>query len=240
MCDDITCIQRKREREVLVAGVGLGGEEKPKSRGASRMALWWSRGKITKINPYSSATRSLLTRIFLVRAGDHARVHREQRGPRSGRHGGRFSTARDCQQRVHNSGSGGRGGSRGRAVRRRVAHLTRPRLLLPLVPAVLGPVQVPVLVEHQADAGRVQPVGFPERRGGVQFLFGHLEQNGTVTERYGHTAQPRVLQNLRTRRTMLRTALSRVIRCGGRVNSDTRAGKRATTVRTLKHSSFSM
>lgn len=133
--------------------------------------------------------------VLLVRPGDHAREHREQRGPRGGGHGGRRPAS--VLRRRRGSGGGGGGGTGGCGgvgpLRRPPA---RPHFLLPLVPAVFGPVQVPVLVEHQTDAGRPQPVRFPERRGGVQLLFGHLEQHGTVAERYGHAAHLRVLQRI--------------------------------------------
>lgn len=131
--------------------------------------------------------------VLLVRPGDHAREHREQRGPRGGGHGGRRPASVQRRRRRGSGSGGGTGGGVGALLRR---PSTRPHLLLPLVPAVFGPVQVPVLVEHQTDAGRPQPVRFPERRGGVQLLFGHLEQHGTVAERYGHAAHLRVLQRI--------------------------------------------
>lgn len=150
--------------------------------------------------------------VFLVRSGDHAREHREQRCPRSGGHGGRFPSTHGRRKRciTHRSGRGGSnhpdgGGRRGggcssgsvgdvgtRAVGR-VAHFPHSHFLLPLFPPVFGPVQISMLVKHQADPGRVHTVGLPESRGRVQFLLGHLEQHGTVTERNGNAAHLWVL-----------------------------------------------
>lgn len=150
-------------------------------------------GVTLTLSARTAAPRSL-TMVFLVRSGDHAREHREQRRPRGGGdRGGRPASAR---RRPAGRGHGSRGGvsrGRSRAVRRGSLHLARPRLLLPLVPSVFGPVQIPVLVEDQTDAGRVQPVRFPECSGRVQLLFGHLEQYRTVAECYGHAAHLRVL-----------------------------------------------
>lgn len=149
--------------------------------------------------------------VLLVRPGDHARKRREQRGPRGGGHGGRQSASGQRYRCGSGSGCGGGGGAGGGGVGALRRPPTRPHLFLPLVPAVFGPVQVPVLVEHQTDAGRPQPVRFPERRGGVQLLFGHLEQHGTVAERYGHAAHLRVLQRIaRPRRDVSVDVLGRV------------------------------
>lgn len=158
----------------------------------------WSCEKKTTLTIFSSATLALLTLAFLVRPCHHAREHRKQRGPRGGGHGGRLASAREHRRRVRGNGRGGRDAAGGRVgagaiAGRRAARFTHPALFLPLFPAVLGPVQISVLVEHQTDAGRMQSVGFPERRGGVQFLFGHLEQHGTVTECYGHATHLGVL-----------------------------------------------
>lgn len=173
--------------------------------------------------------------VLLVRPRDHARIHREQRRPRGGGHGGRFSSTRSRQRRDAvvargrsvggDAGRGGGGGAGGR-----VAHFAQSHFLLPLLPAVPGPVQIAVLVEHQADPGRVHPVGFPQRRGGVQLLLRHLEQHRTVAQRYGDTAHLRVLfinvHVYHTRFDFPRHAAAQ--------------RKRADIIITLKHSSFSI
>ena len=56
--------------------------------------------------------------------------------------------------------------------------------------------EVLVLVEHQADALGVPPVGVLERGGGVELVFGALEEHGAVRERDRHTADLRVLEVL--------------------------------------------
>lgn len=56
------------------------------------------------------------------------------------------------------------------------------------VKAVFRFVHLVVLIEDQADPGRVTAVRITKSRSGVQLLFGTLEQNGTVRECYGHAS----------------------------------------------------
>ena len=58
----------------------------------------------------------------------------------------------------------------------------------PLGPAVSGVVQLLVLVEHEADAGRMPAVGVLEGRRGVQLVLGAFDQHGAVAQGQGHAA----------------------------------------------------
>jgi hypothetical protein len=101
-----------------------------------------------------------------IRPRDNARVHRKE-----GRHGHGGESGRPD----HDLG--------GTAVLVFVdLHLVEPHLVDVLVPAVLGLVQVAMLVEHERYPGGILPVGLLERRGGVQLVSGALEQDAAVLE----------------------------------------------------------
>lgn len=55
--------------------------------------------KTNNCDHFTPAMLPLMTLVFLVRSGNHAREHREQRCPRSGGYGGRFTSTRGCHKR---------------------------------------------------------------------------------------------------------------------------------------------